>query len=508
MDKDKLLKVFDGADFGKIVKEHAIKIFVFVMVIAFALEMVSLGYLGGLSNGSSDTSGSTTPSNVPSVVYGVITANGTVVSYDPVLYVSGSDMAKAREIKDSLISKGIATYAVNADNATMLVNLESESKVQEAAAAFDGINVSVFAPAQIQFNGNLDLVDDNGTHYSLIPTSISYQLIPSIKRNARILLSFNARGDLVQGSTSNEYSLTGWGTISIISAQFVLDTSMPVLAKKSDSVSASILWQDRALVSRQEIIDALSGLNATNVSYSKKSYIEFNPGLTQEQYDALTAAKPAYFTTLQLDYAGVADDYANITQAVGDLTPYGPGFPSSTITFEAGSDSQAAISALSSYLESKGIASKPYSSGGYVLGIPSEITGPDNVAYSTMLDARNVSVSYAGELMVGDMVPVTISGYEVAGIIVDVSSAKITITSNQTGSGTNQTGNAPMIPANVSQGGNTSGIDGAINQTMPGNETAQPAANLTQDNSTIEGPGTMPPLNSSGVEPGAGVPPS
>ncbi|MFA5105958.1 MAG: hypothetical protein WC506_03285 [Candidatus Micrarchaeia archaeon] len=494
MDMDKLLKVFDGADFKKMLKDNAIKIFVFVMVIAFVLEMVSLGYLGGLSNGnSSGNSGTTAPANVPQTVFGVITANGTVVSYDPVLYVSGADMAKAQEIKDQLISQGIATYAVNADNSTMLVNLASESDVQKAASEFGGINVSVYAPAQIQFNGNLDLVDDNGTHYSLIPASISYQLLPSIHRGARILVSFNARGDLVQGSATNEYSLTGWGTISVIPTQLTLDTSLPVVAKKSDIVSASILWQDRSLVTRQGVIDAMAGFNVSNVSYSKKSYIEFNPGLTQDQYNALSAAKPSYITALQQAYAGVSDDFTNITLAVGELTPYGPGFPSSTVSFETGADPAQAITALSAYLGSKGVKSKPYASQTYLLGVPATVTGPGNATYSTMLNLQNISIAYDGELAPGDMVPVTITAYEVAGIIVDISSARMAA-SNQTApamngtvvAGSNQTDyNAPMIPANVS--GNATAPDAMQNES---------------------GPSAMPPLNSTGVAPGAGIPPS
>ncbi|HQT44736.1 MAG TPA: hypothetical protein PLO51_02060, partial [Candidatus Micrarchaeota archaeon] len=68
---DKLLKVFDGVSIGNLLtKDNAIKAFVLVMVLAFMLEMVSLGYLGGLSNGAA--SGPVANSSVPAVVYGTV----------------------------------------------------------------------------------------------------------------------------------------------------------------------------------------------------------------------------------------------------------------------------------------------------------------------------------------------------------------------------------------------------------------------------------------------------
>ncbi len=422
MGMDKLLNLFDFSNFGANLKANIIKIFVIVVVAAFVFEMVALGYLGGTSNGN-NTGASSAQNTSPLTVFGVITANGTVVSFDPVLYVSGADIGKASAVKDSLISKGLATYSVSPDNNTLLINLISESAVPQAALAFKGLNLSIYAPAQIQFTKNLDMVDANGVAYSLAPSVISYQLLPSIKKGSSILVSFDARGDLTTpGGT--DYTLTGWGSVSTLPTQISFSANLPVLSKKSNVLAVQVPWAFRSNVSKAGVSAALAQFNSTKITYSKKSYIEFPNLLTQQQYNEINSKKPSYVTSLQADFAGVSDSFSDTSSIVKDLGLYGPAFPTSDIAVEISGNPSDAMAALSDYLKLQGVTSALVESNVYVLGVPDMLESAEtNTTYSFIGSVKNITVNYVGDISDGSNISVLLNAYEVAGVIVDISGA-------------------------------------------------------------------------------------
>ncbi|HQT45493.1 MAG TPA: hypothetical protein PLO51_05935, partial [Candidatus Micrarchaeota archaeon] len=249
---------------------------------------------------------------------------------------------------------------------------------------------------------------------------------------------------------------TGWGSISILPTSATVLASMPVLFKKSDLLSVSIPWIARSAVSKQEVVSALSGFNGTQVTYSKRSYIEFGTPLTQAQYNALSAAKPAYVTSLQPNYAGVQDGFANTSSVLADMTAYSPGFPTSDLTVEFSGNSSGVSGALSAYLASKNITAQPTMSGAYVLSVPDSLVSQDtNETYTVAGGINNITIESNLPLALGSNVTMALSVSEVAGVIVDISGAT------------------------------------PISARTPGNATQ-----------------TMPPLNSTGAAPGTGVPPA
>ena len=116
-------------------------------VAIFAIEMVALGAFNSNNSGTGSTNGNT-PANTTGInMLGTVSTNLTIGPYPPYIIVKGSG-ADADAIKQSLIDRGIATYAVPSGD-SLIINLTSTGQAVMAAAEFTHANIT--ATTQIDY---------------------------------------------------------------------------------------------------------------------------------------------------------------------------------------------------------------------------------------------------------------------------------------------------------------------------------------------------------------------
>ncbi|MBM3228905.1 hypothetical protein FJZ26_00585 [Candidatus Parvarchaeota archaeon] len=422
-------------------RQNGLKIFVFLVIGAFIFETIALGFLGGSASQNNQGQASPAPGEgKPQVITGTIIANGTLSSFDAVLYVAGPDIEKAAKIKDALIGQGIATYAVIPDNKSMLINLVSSSKLQEASRAFSGINVTTFAKAQIEFSGTLTLKSSDGQAHEVIPSGIFQQFSPRFREGDTIPLSFSAEAQLVP--TTGQYQLARFGQVSIMPQRVVFETTLPILLTQGSSVVAKVPFESRTRVKRSELEANLSDTGAQNIKYSPKSYIEFSLPASAQQIAQLQSANLSYLASISADFASVQDSFIDREQASNSLSSLGPVFPDSIVTFDLESNFAAtmpgtnatdenqtssqnqgeAIVALTNYLQSAGInGAKVETTNKVLVGLSGKFNASDGKAYEIFQGPTNATVLANTQLFT---LPVTIDALAVSDQILQINSVK------------------------------------------------------------------------------------
>ena len=125
------------------------------VVAAFVIEGIAIGMLSGGNQAQQQQQGQ--QGTTGESLLGSATMNLTMLKYEPYLIVKGGG-GEAEKVKQSLIDRGIATYALPSGD-SIIVNLNSSKYAVLAGAEFEAANATVISqitysmPAKVLVQG-------------------------------------------------------------------------------------------------------------------------------------------------------------------------------------------------------------------------------------------------------------------------------------------------------------------------------------------------------------------
>lgn len=304
-------------------KAMYIAAFAVVIVVLFIIEPFAIGIIQTAGNSGGNAGGN---GNATGMVLGTANANITFVRYEPYLIVSGNGSA-IEEVKDRLISEGIATYAVWSGD-SLVVSLKDSKGVPSAASEFELVNASSLATAYLTTADKVAVISNDGKKVEADGMGISMQVVPLYEEGSTHEASFQAR---VEGG-----ELTGMGSVSILPLAV---KGVPVEAilssQPQETYSVIVAWKDRQLAKPLAL--------ANGATYKGRSFI-YVANATKEQLDAAVASLP-YVTGTQPGIVSVQNDYTD-SETVG-LALFQQGltaiFPESVATFANATGNASAV---------------------------------------------------------------------------------------------------------------------------------------------------------------------
>ena len=343
------------------------------IVAAFVIEGVAIGMLSSGSQAQQqpqDQQGTTGES-----LLGSATMNLTVLKYEPYLIVKGGG-EEADRVKQSLIDRGIATYAVPSGD-SIIVNLNSSKHAVIAGAEFEAANASV--TAQISYSMPAKVLVQGGPGVSAEVEGATFKVQGRPIYDEGSVLPATMAVQVENGA------IIGIGNLNILPESVsgaVVDAE--IVGEPAGSYSVEVPWEAR--------VAAKPVVSAAGATYRQKSYVFVPLNATTQQLDAIKLY--SYVTGSQPGIVSVQNDFVNVSRATDEfvLARMPPVFPASTAAFANDSEGKKAT-ALAASLSEAGIAAdvvsrttakaklpetiekdgKTYYTGGKVLDV--EVTG-------------------------------------------------------------------------------------------------------------------------------------
>lgn len=304
------------------------------VVAAFVIEGIAIGMLSGggqaqQQQGQHGTGGGS--------LLGTASLNLTVLKYEPYLIVKG-DAAAVEAVKQSLIDRGIATYAVPSGD-SVIVNLNGSRHAVLAGAEFEAANATVLAQISYGMPAKVTVQGGAGVSAEVEGAGFKVQGRPVYEEGA--VLPATMAVQVENGA------IIGIGNLNIL-PETVLDAAVEaqIVGEPEAQYSVEVPWEARA--------DAKSIAAEAGVSYKQKSYVIVPLNATQAQLDSIKLY--SYVTGSQQGIVSVQNDFVNMSRATEDfvLARMQPEFPASLATFANDSGGTKAA-ALAEKLKGAGI---------------------------------------------------------------------------------------------------------------------------------------------------------
>lgn len=283
------------------------------VVAAFVIEGVAIGMM---SSNSQPVDDGLQPGGSGQSMLGTAYTNLTVLRYEPYLIVKGSGPA-VDAVKQSLIGRGIATYAVPSGG-SLIVNLNRSKYAVLAGAEFEAANATVLAQITYGMPPTIRVDGGNGISATVDGLTFKVQARPLYEEGSRVPASMGVQVDAGK--------IIGIGNLNILPesvAGAIVEARLSSAPESSYSVE--VPWESRLAAK-----EAAAGAGA---SYRQRSYVIVPGNATTQQLDAIKLYP--YVTGSQTGIVSVKNDFANITKATEEfmLARMPPEFPPSIAEF-------------------------------------------------------------------------------------------------------------------------------------------------------------------------------
>jgi len=343
------------------------------VVAAFVIEGIAIGMLSGGNQAQQQQQGQ--QGTTGESLLGSATMNLTMLKYEPYLIVKGGG-GEAEKVKQSLIDRGIATYAVPSGD-SIIVNLNSSKYAVLAGAEFEAANATVIAQITYSMPAKVLVQGGPGVSAEVEGATFKVQGRPIYEEGSVLPAQMSVQ---VENGI-----IIGMGNLNILPESVSgVAVEAEVISEPAGEYSVEVPWEARA-AAKQIATEA-------GATYRQKSFVIVPLNATTQQLDAIKLY--SYVTGSQPGIVSVQNDFVNVSRAEGDfvLARMPPVFPPSVAVFANDSGGERA-KALSEKLQGAGIAAtvvsrttakvklpetieysgKTYYTGGKVLDV--EVTG-------------------------------------------------------------------------------------------------------------------------------------
>ncbi len=154
-------------------KENILKAAAVLICLAFMFELFSMG--GRYTQPAEQTGENQT---VSQQVTGVSIVEGTLLAYEPQIYVFNPD-EKARTVVAGLVESGAVEYAAPNPDGSLALNLPKKADMAQIAAGFAGSNATLIARARLRMPSNITFTTNTGA-VSAEFRDVTIELLPDV----------------------------------------------------------------------------------------------------------------------------------------------------------------------------------------------------------------------------------------------------------------------------------------------------------------------------------------
>jgi len=296
-------------------RENILKAAAVLIVLAFLFELFSMG--GRYTEPSGQAGENQT---VSQQVTGVSMVEGTLLAYEPQIYVFNVD-EEARAIVGALVDDGTVEYATPEPDGSLALNLPKKANVTQIAASFAGTNATLIARGRLRMPSNITFTTNTG-NVSAEFRDVIVEMLPDVPvgRNVTVRVT----GTILDGKVTTYLAVP-------VSIKLSFPANATVLGySPAHAVLVEVPWEKRLFDDAALRTEFLARYPAGELSlYRNSSVLVALENATFEQgYVVAKAADMLIINESFTDKARITDDLlsANV------LAP--PYFPSTNITLK------------------------------------------------------------------------------------------------------------------------------------------------------------------------------
>ena len=366
-------------------------VIILLIIVGFIAEMAAPGLLRGKWEIDNKANGQQ--------MTGLTVFNGTIRTYEPVLFVQGNINQSIMDIlqNDTRIS------TITKDQQGWLINVTIRDDVYELAADIkksynltsNSVANIILPPQIVVYLQNGSIVNTSTSTYISYFGPLKLWTEPMVEADSVVLVRMQAT---VQGD-----SLIGSANPTILAPRINLTTNATITKLITREIIYSIPFEDRNAINVTLLEETYGN---ENVSYLKNSFIEFNESLTVTQI--MQKSNLSYITHIGQDSANIKDNYNDSESIKNDFTGLSVTFPYSILKI---SSEKVSISMISKY--------KSNTLYKYYISVPKEEQG-----YSLPQDEQKYYVITNRTALLNSTVNVTIDGITIGNSFVRIDSVK------------------------------------------------------------------------------------
>ncbi len=308
--------------FDNMSKDDRQRYLVIGMIILFVFSTVAIYLFNPIGGGGG--AGPIPPgSSNASAFSGHGIANATLLSWEPVLVVSGNS-SSANALLLQWQSDGLLTASPVMQSGSRILRLSDSKYVTSITSALLALNLSVRGQGAISIAQAF--VSGSGINRTVSGGVYTYEDTPIFEEGDVFPVSFDAYvvGTTIQSAPINLQPLSP-GSLNVEFA--------PLSVKLNTTFFQTYVpWENRTLKAGQYFVNLVGG---DDMKYKPRSYVQTNAPITSTQRSALLAKPPAWLDNgnVQAYLIGVQTNYTDSTQIRNDLAPLGitPIFPDSVM---------------------------------------------------------------------------------------------------------------------------------------------------------------------------------
>ncbi|MDO8339781.1 MAG: hypothetical protein Q7T16_03935, partial [Candidatus Burarchaeum sp.] len=289
-------------------RENILKAGAVLIVLAFMFELFSMG--GRYTEPSGQAGENQTALQQ---VTGVSVVEGTLLAYEPQIYVFNVD-EKARAIVGALVDSGAVEYAAPEPDGSLALNLPKKADVTQIAAGFAGTNATLIARGRLRMPSNITFTTNTGT-VSAEFRDVTIELLPDVPvgRNVTVRVT----GTILDGKVTSYLAVP-------VSIKLSFPANATVVGySPGHAVLVEVPWENRLFDDAALRTGFLARYPAGNFSiYRNSSVLVALENATFEQgYVVAKAADMLLINESFIDKARMTDDLRSANVLV---PPYFP----------------------------------------------------------------------------------------------------------------------------------------------------------------------------------------
>ena len=239
-------------------KENILKAGAVLIVLAFMFELFSMG--GRYTEPPGPAGGNQT---VPQQSSGVSVVEGTLVSYEPQIYIFNAD-EKARALVEALVDSGTAEYAALQPDGSLALNLPKKANVTGIVEAFAGTNATLVARGRLRMPLNITFTTSTGP-VSAEFRDVTVELVPNVPLGRN--LTVRVTGTILEGKVTSYVATPVSVKMSFAANATVLGYS------PAHGVLVEVPWENRLFDDAALRAEFLARYPAGNFSLSRNSSV-------------------------------------------------------------------------------------------------------------------------------------------------------------------------------------------------------------------------------------------
>lgn len=255
---------------------------------------------------------------------GTAVFNGTIRTYDPVLFLSADTNQSV--IGALRAREGVSDVALGQDGYT--VYTETRDDVYPVAAWLRASNVSALAIANVISTGEIPVETINGTVNASVPGGVIRVITePLLEADSDVAVSMVA---VISGSRVLDY-----GSAQLLIQELSIRVNATVASLGHKTFRYTVPWDER---------NSVEGLDSYDYEYKRVDSIVFDAPLDVGQ--VMAKKQLSYVTYIDSSSAQVQPSFDNATLVAGDFADAQYRLPPSTLTITANDTPELGITAV------------------------------------------------------------------------------------------------------------------------------------------------------------------